>query len=322
MTNQEIIFALAGQKFYFDPPEGRPSAADVKVYPALNDDESGTVAATSSSATVDTVDTTLGTDASIGDTELTVTDATGIARGRRYLLSENDREWVEVLFVSGTTVKIRQPLKNAYTTSAALQGCRISIAVDSTWVNNKSNITDILDPSNRLWMVGQSADVTWVPGAAGYRLKWSYTVDGEATQAVSFADLVRYQAKNLVTPLDVDARFPGWLDRLPTDYQEDQGASFIGEAFRALKMDCLGDEQVIRRIRNTEVLRELTIYRANVLAQEASLFNGGTNADLVTAARASYQARYDQLMREPKVPVDQTGQGASQVPLRAPAWGR
>lgn len=320
--NQEVIYALDGQSFFFDVPEGRPSSAAVAVYPALNDDEAGAVAATSGSATVDTVDTTLAVDAVIGDEELTVADATGIARGRRYLLTDGDREWIEVIFVSGTTVKIRQPLKNAYSTSATLQGCRISAAVDSAWINNKANITDILDPSNRLWMVGQSADVTWVPGAAGYRLKWSYTVDGIATQAVSFADLVRYQAKNLVTPLDVDARFPGWLDRLPTDYQEDQGASFIAEAFRALKMDCLGDEQVIRRIRNTEVLRDLTIYRANVLAQEASLFGGGNNADIVKAARDAFQMRYDQLMREPKVPVDQTGFGASQVPLRAPAWRR
>jgi hypothetical protein len=87
-------------------------------------------------------------------------------------------------------------------------------------------------------------------------------------------------------------------------------------------MDALGDEQVIRRIRDTQVIRELTIYRANVVAQEASLFAGGTNVDQVKAAQDLYEQRYKQLIREPKVPVDQTGGGSSAQPVRLPAWRR
>lgn len=320
MLNQEIIFALSGQSFFYDPPEGHPTGTPtLTVYRAMNDDDAGGVTA-AGACTVDSVDTTFS--ASAGATSATVTSGTGIARGRRYLVTDvdGDREWVECISVSGTTVGFRQPLKNDYAALSTFQGCRISAPVDSTWVNNKSNITDILDPLNRLWMTDQ-ADVPWLPGAAGYRLKWLYAV-GSATQGVSFADLVRYQAKNLVTPLDVDVRFPGWLDLLPTDYIEDQGQSFIDEAFRAIKMDSLGDDQVIRRIRNTEITRELTIHRANVLAQEAKLFAGGNNAEQVKEARATYQARYDQLMREPKVPVDQTGQGASAMPRKLSAFRR
>lgn len=316
MLNQEVLFNLSGQSFFYDPPEGYPSSPSVTVYKAMNDDDAGGVAATSGSVAVDSVSTTF--TASAGAQTITVTSATGISKKHRYLVG--GLEWVEVVAISGTSLDLRQPLKNSYT-SATFQGCRISVSIDPTWIADKSNITDILDPTNRLWMSNQS-DLLWIPGAAGYRLKWSYTVNGAPTQGVSYADLVRYQAKNLVTPLDVDSRFPGWLDRLPTDYQEDQGQSFIDEAFRALKMDCLGDEQVVRRIRNTEILRELTILRANVLAQEAMFFAGAGNSDQVKGARETYQARYDQLMREPKMPVDQTGQGSSQVPIRAPAWRR
>lgn len=318
MINQEVIFNVPGQSFFFDPPECRPSGTPTLiVYRAMTDDDAGGVAA-AGACSVDSVDTTFS--ASAGAQSIEVADATGIKRGRRYLVSSVDREWVECISVTGTTIGIRQPLKNDYATGSAFQGCRISAPVDTTWVADKSNITDILDPLNRLWMSNQS-DLLWIPGAAGYRLRWSYTVDSP-TIGVSFADLVRYQAKNLVTPLDVDARFPGWLDRLPPDYQEDQGQAFLDEAFRAIKMDCLGDDQVIRRIRNTEIIRELTIYRANILLQEAQLFAGGVNADQVKAAHDAYQARYEQLMREPKIPIDQTGQGASQVPTRAPAWRR
>jgi hypothetical protein len=87
-------------------------------------------------------------------------------------------------------------------------------------------------------------------------------------------------------------------------------------------MDAMGDAQVIRRIRNTEILRELVIYRANVLAVEAALYYGASNPDQIKASHDSYQMRYAQLMREPKVPVDQTGGGSSAQPQRLPVWRR
>lgn len=321
MINQEVIFNLTGQTLFYDPPEGRPSGTPtVSVYLATNDDETGTEAATTGSCSVDSVSTTFS--ASLGDTSITVASGTGITRGRRYLVTDGDgdREWVEVLSVTGTTVGLRQPLKNTYAASSTFKGCRISISVDSTWVADKSNISDILDPSGRAWRTDELANP--IAGAAGYRARWSYTVDSIATIGVSFFDLVRYQAKNLVNPLDVDRRFPGWIDRLPTDYQEDQGQGLIDEAFQAIKMDALGDNEVVRRIRNTEVLRELTIYRANVIAQEAAMFGDGSNADQVKAAQDLYEARYKLLLREPKVPVDQAGGGASAQAQRLPAWRR
>jgi len=321
MLNQEIIFGISGQSFFFDPPDGRPSSPSVQVFNWASDDDGTQESATTGSCSVDSVDTTFS--ASAGAQSIEVADGTGIKRRRRYLVTDldGDCEWVEVLSINGTTVGLRQPLKNDYANGSAFQGCRISIAVDSTWVATKSKISDILELNERAWRTDEEA-VPGVPGAAGYRLRWVYTVNDAQVARYSFADLVRNAASNLVTPLDVDNRFPGWIDRLPPDYQEDQGAALVEEAFRAVKMDAMGDAQVIRRIRNTEVLRELTIYRANMLAVEAALYYGASNPDQIKASHDAYQARYDMLMREPKVPTDQTGGGSSAQPQRLPVFRR
>lgn len=321
MRTQEVIFGLAGQSFFYDVPEGRPSSPAVTVYPYSSDDDGTTESATTGSCSVDSVNTTIVADVSAGSNTITVDDATGLARGRSYLLVGDDgrSELVEVAAFAGTDVVLRQPLINAYAADATFQGCRITVAVNSTWVSTKSKVTDVLDSTWRTTIVNQP---DWSPGAAGYRLRWTYTVDSVARLGVSFADLVRYQAKNLVTPLDVDRRFPGFFDRLPTDYRPDQGSTLIAEAFDAVKMDLLGDNQALRRIRNTEVIRDLVIARANVMASENAVLAGGSNLDAVRTAREIYDRRYDQLMREPKVPVDQTGGGASAVAERLPAWRR
>lgn len=322
MKHQDIIFGLSGQSFFYDPPEGQPSGTPtVQVFDHATDDDGTAESATTGSCSVDSVDTTLSTSASVGDVSLSVTSGTGITRGRRYLLTSTAtglREWIEVLGRVSTTVRLRHPLINSYASGSTVEGCRISISVDSTWVSSRNNLSDIIGGSWRTDEVG----MPWTVGAVGYRLRWSYTVDSVATIGVSFADLVRYQAKNLVSPLDVDNRFPGWIDRLPVDHRADQGASIIDEAFHAVKMDALADEQAIRRIRQTEILCNLVAHRANLLVHEDQALHGGTDAAALEVARKVYQQRYDQLVRAPKFAADQTGGGSTGKPLPLPAWRR
>jgi hypothetical protein len=324
MIAQEIVFGLTGQTFFYDPPEGQPTGTPtLQVFQTTTDDD-GTAETAAGACSVDSVSTTLGAAASIGGLSLTVASGTGITRKRRYLLTDvdGDCEWVECVSITGTTVGLRHPLKNNYAiTTSTFKGCRISANVDSTWVSTKSKITDVLDLTGRAWKTDELLQ-PWVAGAAGYRLRWSYTVASVATVGVSFADLVRYQAKNLVTPLDVDRRFPGWLDRLPTDYIEDQGVALIEDAFQNVKMDALGDSQVLRRIRDTQVIRDLTIHKANVACHEAAILAGGGNSEALKLASDLYERRYKQLIREPKVPVDQTSGGSASQPTREPAWRR
>lgn len=318
----EIVFNLTGQSFTYDCPEGRPSGTPtVQVFPSGNDDDGTAESATTGACSVDSVNTTLSSSASAGDRTLTLTSGTSVSRGRRYLLTDTngESEWVEVAGINGTACTARHPLINSYNSGATFQGCRISISVDSTWVADASNITDVLSET---WRVNKLAADTDAVGAAGYRLRWSYTVNSVATIGVSYADLVRYQAKNLVTPLDVDRTFPGFIDRLALDYREDQGAALVDEAFQAVKMDALADAQLLRRIRDTQVLSELVKYRANELAVQNEVIRGAAEPARLDVARGIYAQRYNQLIRESKVAVDQTGGGSNGEAQRLPPWRR
>lgn len=303
----EIVFGLTGQTFVYDPPEmGRPSSPSVTVYLTTSDDDGSTETATTGAASVDSVNTTLSASASAGDKTITVTSGTSITKGRRYLLTaaDGDTAWVDVRAVSGTSVILRNQLNGDFASGSTFQGCRLSIAVDSTWVNDKSNITDA------------SA------GHPGYRVRWVYTVLGSEAVGVSFYDLVRYPSKNIVTALDVDRAFPGWIDRLGQDNYEDQGATLIAEAFRDVRMDALGDDQALRRFRNTDVVKELVIHKANAIAIRNQVMAGSANLDGLKTAEDLYTKRYQQLVREPKIPVDPAGGGAAAEGQRLPLWRR
>jgi hypothetical protein len=327
MRHQEVIYNLAGQSFFYDPPEGRPAASPAPtctVYLATDSDDGGgvTESATTGSCSIDAVDTTLSAAAAAGDTEVSVASAASIARGQRYLISAGaggDRELAEVAAISGTTISLRRPLQNAYASGADFEGTRISISVNATWVADKSNITDALGSS---WRTDVEDDPAQFAGHAGYRLRWTYTVAGVATIGISFADLVRYSAKNLVTALDVDGRFPGFIDRLTPDDRRDQGAGVIANAFDAVRFDLLGDAQTMRKVRDTDIVGELTMYKAVVMAAANNVLAGRADKSAVDVAEDLYKQRYNQLAREPKFPVDTAGSGASAQPQRLPAWRR
>lgn len=320
MRHAELIFNVTGQTFFYDPPElFRPSGTPtVQVFGSGSDDDGTAVSATTGACSVDSVNTTLNGAHSTGVTSLVLVSGSGVAKGRRYLLTDTDGEceMVEVASIISLTATLRHPLINSYSTSSTFQGTRISIGVDSAWMAAKSNLTDVLGSDWR------EQDQSYASGAAGYRLRWAYTVNSIATIGVSYADLVRYQAKNLVSPLDVDRLIPGWLDRLPPDYRNDQGAALVEEAFHAVKMDALTDAQLLRRIRDTQVLAELVKYRANVLAAQTGVMAGRADPQALAIARDLYDQRYNSLLREPKVAVDQTGGGSNGEAVRLPAWRR
>lgn len=324
MRHQEILFAIAGQSFFYDVTEGRPDAgASVAVYLSTNSDIAGPELATTGALVLDPCDTTLTADAGAGTQTFVLDDVTNVKRGRRYLVTAADgmTTWVDVAGVtSGTsTVTVRRPLSYTFATGATFQSTRISIAVDPTWGADQSRISDILGVT---WRTDREPRTEWLAAYAGYRIRWAYSVDSVATIGVSFADLVRYSAKNFVTPLDVDGRFPGWIDRLPIDNQADQGAGLVVQAFYALKLDALGDDQALRRIRNTEILRELVIYRANLIAAENHVLAGSGSRDASDLARKLYGERYDQLLREPKFQTDSTGAGDSSQARKLPLFRR
>jgi hypothetical protein len=325
VRHQEILYAIDGQSFFFDVPEGRPASSPVAcdVFLSTNSDTTATELATTGSVAIDPCDTTLAAPAAAEAVTLSLTDASNVKPRCRYLVTDPSgaTTWVDVYSVNtgANTVRLRRPLSDAFADGSTFQSTRLSIGIDSTWVNDVSRISDILSTT---WRTDREPRTQWLAAYVGYRIRWSYTFDSTPMRAVSFADLVRYSAKNLVTAPDVDARFPGWIDRLPTDYQADQGATLVTEAFYALKLDLLGDDQALRRIRNTEVVRELVIYRANLLSAENHVMAGSASKDALQLARDLYRQRYDQLLRDPKVQVDVTSGGESSQARPLPLFRR
>lgn len=116
-----------GGTIYTDELDERPDAspAFAVLSPAGGSLGTGT-------GSVDSVNTTLSSAASAGATSLTVTSASGITVGRRYLVGgaeESGGEWVTVASIASTTITLARPLVRAQASGAAYQGTRVSCAV-------------------------------------------------------------------------------------------------------------------------------------------------------------------------------------------------
>lgn len=299
--SQELLYNVTGQTLVFDAPEGRPSSVtSVAVYRASDDDTATAESATTGSASVESNPATT-FDAASGagqadPTKCNLTATTGITRGRVYLATNavGDKEWVPVTaFSSGSHAFSRVPLQNAYAASDAFESTRMSIAVDSTWIADVDNIS--------------SEEST----APGYRVVWVYVASGVTYRHQSFVDVVRYSAQHQVTGVDVDARFPGWIEQLPTDYRREQGQSLVDEAFRAVKMDMLADGKATRWLRNADVVNELTAYRARMMLSENGVIVGSGTLDGASMAAEAYRQRYQQLVQQPHVVTSVSPGGAS-----------
>lgn len=248
------------------------------------------VEATTGECRVDPVDTVLEGDAYRGSHSIRVANAEGIVARGRYLMArpEGEREWIEVTAVAGTTLSLKHPLIHRYAGAATIVGCRISIAADPAWVSRRDNLSD----------TGRHR------GLAGYMLRWTYTVDGIEMTGVSFADLVTLPSAELVTPQDVDARNPGFIAGLPSEHRANQGADFIAEAFRAVRLEAVGDSHAQRKIRDTRILRELVNARTQVIRLEHEVIHGEKRAEELAIAEKRYRSRYAQLVKQAPTEVE------------------
>lgn len=311
-TTQDIQFGVTGQVLILDCEDGRPaSITDVQVWEASADDTSTEEAATTGSAAVETnPNTTLSSAAGSGvnPATLAVTSATGIGAARTYRLAAASGlyEDVTVLGVSSLTVSLKSPLINDYPSGSTLKSCRASISLDSTWVADVNNVSPAWSPNPR------------------YRVRWTVVDSAGATQVYDrYFDLVRYAARHGVTPRMVEDRWPGWLDGLPIDCRADQGRSIIDRAFKALRFDLYADGKADQAIRNAEIVAELVIVRAQLLATEDAVAMGAAvDPQRYEMASKVYRQRYDQLLRAPVAPLDTAGGGAAVANRPTPLWRR
>lgn len=295
---QEILFGITGQSLVFEALEGRPSAITSVTIARAEVDDDGPVETTAvASSAVDSVNTTTSGAAGIlqGDpTAIPLTSAAGVAEGRTYLLGSGaNSEWIEVASISGSTVYARCALLNDYASGGvAFVSTRMTAAIASSWASDKSKISG--EPSAVLLLANQPAS-DW-DADPWYRVSWVYVVGGVSYRRESRFDLVRYSSGHTITPVDVDRRFPGWIDRLPVDYRRGQGQGLIDEAFREVKLDMLADGHATRWLRRGDVIAALTIARAQWIAAELAVIHGGGTADAVKVSEDGYRRRYDQLV--------------------------
>lgn len=291
---------MAGQSLYFDAPEGRPSSVSSStIYKNTSGDDGAAESATGGSPSIEaTPNTTF--DAASGDgqsepRQVNLTATTGVTIGRVYLATNayGEAERVEVAsYSSGNYVIAREPLQNAYAAADTFQSTRITQPLSTSWLADTSNISAEFDPNPR------------------YRWRLVYVVSSTTYIHDLYFDVVRYAARHDVTPLDVDRRAPGWVDRLPTYYREDQGRALIDEAYRAIKFDLYNLGTPDQSIRNREAVNELTTLKAIDLVHQDE-----------RSAKA-YQDRLAQLITWAKVPTSKDSTGGASPSDARPIWRR
>jgi hypothetical protein len=240
-----VLYGVAGQSLALLVRAGRPTAATFDVFAQYaSDDETPVFSGT---ATIDAVNTTLTGYA--GPTEsdpqrLDLDSTAGIVVGRRYLLEQSQRkEWVEFVEVGAGYARSRHPVQGEFSPGATLEGVTLTAAVDDAWAADVSNLSDMSDP------------------APDYRVKWDVTVGSAQLVIYSFFDLVRSGVDHGVDIEHINARAPGLVDSLPTEYRLEAGRPLIDGAWAGVRADFVSLAIDPNAVRDPEVVDELVILR-------------------------------------------------------------
>lgn len=303
----DILFDVTGQSLYFDAPTRPQSVTSSTVYENISGDESVAESATTGSPAVETnPDTTTDATSGAGQSDpslVSLTATTGVAIGRAYLLTSgtSESEWVEVEAIDdGVSVTAKEPLHNTYGAGSSFESTRITHGLLDAWIQEQANVSGA-SPNPR------------------YRWRIVYVDAAGATQVAGvYFDLVRYPGGHSVRGIDVERTFPGFINALPTYDREDQGQRLVDAAFRQVKVDLHAAGKADEMARNSEILDELVMWRANYLARFAHAMSsgGGVDLDIVELAKDGYQSRLDSFVRvTTKIPFDSDSSGgASSVP--------
>lgn len=308
-TTADIIFDVTGQTLPHRVLAGRPTSATFDVFEDYANDDA--TAEFSGTATVDSVNTTVDVACGVSSADpqkVSLAATTAIVTGRKYLLSDRSKqEWVEPIeIVSADYIRVRHPLRNDYTTSATFVGATITAAVDATWVASEANLSDHLDPN------------------PDYRVRWEIVVGSETLVEYSYFDLVRSTVTHQVDISDLNDRAPGLHDRLPVEYQPDQGRALIDSAWRSVqaKLASLGIDA--DAIRDDQFVDELTIMRAlNMLAMGGWAPFGMSVGEYIAETRTDYERFIEQHVQVKLAHPVASGSSAGVQTVRAqPFWSK
>jgi hypothetical protein len=271
--NQEIRLDLPREVFVHEPVAGIPSAPIAVVVKTPNGTvENATIGAVSS----DRLAARLAEDAGIGAPWLTLFNTAGVTVGRRYLVGESSHsEWVVVTKIQGPRVFVRRRLGREFGAGSMFRSGRLSIAV------------------NPVWQRAQAREVeSGGIGLSACTLRWSYGVDGRVTHAVDHADLVFTPRAEIITPDQVEHRYPGWTQTLPSD---EVASELILEAHDLVRRDAA---RANVDLNNAVEMRELVALRARMIAIEQEVNYGRMPPAELEAQQSRYERRAAELWKQ------------------------
>ena len=271
--NQEIRLDQPCEVFVHEPVAGIPAAPIAVVVHAPN----GTVEdATIGEVTSDRFASRLDEDAGLGAPWITLSSTTGVAVGRRYLVGDGAHsEWVVVTDVRGSRVVVRRRLGREFSAGAMFRSGRLSIAVDPVWQRAQARHVE-------LGGVGLSACT----------VRWSYSIDGHITRAIDRADLVFTSRSDVVTPDEIELRYPGWTQTLSDEHR---ASDVILEAHDLVRRDA---ERANVDLNNAVETRELVALRARMIALEHEVLYGRVPPTTLDAEEARYRRRAAELWHQ------------------------
>jgi hypothetical protein len=267
--NQEIRLDQP-ELFTHEPSGGVPSSP---ITVRIETREGTLEAATIGEPAVDDFAATLAEDSVVGARWLKLDSSRGIETGRRYVVGEAPAtETVIVTTIQGPRVLLRQPMIHSFTAASPLRGCQVSIGVDPTWQRGLSR------------QVGLGG-----VGIDALRAKWSYMLHGTIRQAVEHVDLVFVSRASVVTPEDVERRYPGWLGNENTT---SRAIELIAEAHDLVQRDAA---RANIGLNNMTEARELIELRARITSMEQMILYGRTRKADLDAAELQYRRRATEL---------------------------
>jgi hypothetical protein len=142
MARLEVVKNVTGQRIYFKPPQGTPSATPSV---SIKDKGGATVtAANTTYVTLDSVSTTVSTANSVNDNYITLASVSNIEWRETYLLTNSllQKEWVRVKSVNSSSkvVYFDEPLKFVHDTSATFKGVRFYYTLQASEVDTHDEL--------------------------------------------------------------------------------------------------------------------------------------------------------------------------------------
>lgn len=296
---QALTYGQTGQVVEFYPPEwvlgavtGTPTYS---IWEAL--DSNDDTAELSGNATVDSVSATVDQASGYSQTNrkrLYIDLTTGVTRGRPLILA-NGLTQREIVVPDGIAsndyLELDADLAYDYPVSVStLKGWRLYFTIDSTWVQDESNINSARYP---------------------YRVRWSYTIDSVSYQRWTNLDLVRQQAKPSINVQDL---LDSWPDLKGQDWIEQRGKGFqpqIDAAERRVDFDARLHGTDPNTLRDQQLYDGVLLSAVKLELAEAGICPGNRTIEPFIAERKKqYQDDFMQAIGVLKIPVDQGKEGA------------